>query len=296
MKVSFSIPAYNEEAVIGKCLEAVLAEISRSGIDAEIVVVNNASTDRTREVASSYPGVRVIDECTKGLTHARAAGMRATTGEIIANVDADVILLPGWLTTVVTYFKDNPKRVALSGPFIYYDLTLFEQQLTRFFYWIGYGLHLFNHHILRTGAMLQGGNFVIRRDAFERVGGFDTSIAFYGEDTDVACRLAKVGTVTWTWDLPVHSSGRRLRAEGIVTMGWRYTLNHLSIIFFHRPATQLYSDIRERFVREGQPTGRGEAIRSFRRRLALPRFLYLFARISRAFDVQKGSRQRGRSQ
>ena len=43
MKISFSIPAYNEEAVIAQCLQSVLAEIERSGVDAEVVVVNNAS-------------------------------------------------------------------------------------------------------------------------------------------------------------------------------------------------------------------------------------------------------------
>ncbi|HCR52540.1 TPA: glycosyl transferase family 2 [Candidatus Kaiserbacteria bacterium] len=248
MKVSFSIPAYNEEAAIGGCLRSVLAEIERSGVSAEVVVVDNASTDRTKEVASGFPGVRVVSEATKGLTHARAAGMRATDGDILANIDADTLLPPGWLTTVATRFSADPRLVALSGPFIYYDLSPFGRALTRFFYGIGYLFHLFNHYVLRTGAMLQGGNFVIRRDAFERAGGFDTSIVFYGEDTDVACRLAKVGKVTWTWQLPVYSSGRRLKAEGIVTMGWRYTLNHLSVIFLRRPATTHYKDVRERKV------------------------------------------------
>ena len=245
MKVSFSIPAYNEEAVIARCLKSVLVEIKRSGIDAEVVVVNNASTDRTKEIASGFPGVRVVDEIKKGLTHARAAGMRATDGDIIANVDADTMLPPGWLATVAARFSADPKLVALSGPFIYYDLSATDRALTRGFYFIGYLLHLLNHYVLRTGAMLQGGNFVIRRDAFERVGGFDTSIAFYGEDTDVACRLAQVGKVAWTWKLPMYASGRRLKNEGAIKSGWRYTLNHFFVIFLKRPATTNYKDIRE---------------------------------------------------
>ncbi|MFN4211965.1 MAG: glycosyltransferase family 2 protein, partial [Devosia sp.] len=59
MRLAFVIPAYNEEALIGKCLESVIAEIARSGADAEVIVVNNASTDRTGEIARSYTGVRV---------------------------------------------------------------------------------------------------------------------------------------------------------------------------------------------------------------------------------------------
>ena len=246
MKISFSIPAYNEEAVIAQCLQSVLAEIERSGVDAEVVVVNNASKDRTGEIASGFPGVRVVDELTKGLVHARAAGMRETDGELIANVDADTMLPPGWLSTVAAKFEANPRLVALSGPFIYYDLSAMDRALTRGFYGIGYLLHLLNHHVLRTGAMLQGGNFVIHRKAFQSVGGFDTSIAFYGEDTDVACRLAKVGRVTWTWQLPMYASGRRLKKEGVIKSGWQYTLNHLSVIFLKRPATVTYKDIRER--------------------------------------------------
>ncbi|HVB20286.1 MAG TPA: glycosyltransferase family 2 protein [Candidatus Paceibacterota bacterium] len=245
MKVSFSIPAHNEEAVIAQCLQSVLAEIKRSGVNAEVVVVNNASKDRTREIALGFPGVRVVDEFKKGLTYARAAGMYATDGEIIANVDADTMLPPGWLSTVAERFSGDPKLVALSGPFIYYDLSALDRALTRGFYGIGYLLHLLNHYVLHTGAMLQGGNFVIRRDAFIRVGGFDTTIAFYGEDTDVARRLAKVGRVTWTWKLPMYASGRRLKNDGVIRTGWHYTLNHLSVIFLKRPATMVYSDIRE---------------------------------------------------
>src|SRR5690606_40953631 len=62
MKLAFVIPAYNEEALIGKCLDSVVAEIARAGVDAQIIVVNNASTDRTGEIARSYPSIRVVDE------------------------------------------------------------------------------------------------------------------------------------------------------------------------------------------------------------------------------------------
>ena len=76
MKLSFVIPAYNEEAYIGKCLESIIKEIERTGQDAEIVVVNNASTDSTGAVASFYPAVIVVDESHKGIVCARDAGYR----------------------------------------------------------------------------------------------------------------------------------------------------------------------------------------------------------------------------
>ncbi len=245
MRVDFVIPAYNEEAVLGACLTSVLEEIKRSGVAADVVVVNNASTDRTKAVAELFPGVRVVDESRKGLTFARQAGMEATSGEIMANIDADTIVPKGWLTTVYREFSGNPKLVALSGPYIYHDFSRFESALVKVFYGIAYLFHLLNHYVLRVGAMLQGGNFVLRRDALLRAGGFDTSIAFYGEDTDIACRMAPLGIVKWTWKLPMYTSGRRLRKNGIVKTSWNYTMNHLSVIFLKRPVTEAYNDIRE---------------------------------------------------
>src|SRR5581483_2873046 len=133
MKISFVIPAYNEEKLLGPCLEAVLTELKRTPCDAEIVVVNNASTDRTKEVALSYPGVRVVDEPIKGLVQARHAGFINTTGELVANIDADTKLPGGWVATVLKNFEDS-NVVALSGPYIYYDLSPFVRALVKIFY------------------------------------------------------------------------------------------------------------------------------------------------------------------
>lgn len=234
MKISFSVPAYNEEATIAKCLEAILGEVERSGAAAEIVVVNNASTDRTKEIASSFPTVRVVDEEKKGLVYARAAGHAATSGELVANIDSDTMLTEGWLAKVLSEFDRDPNLVALSGPYVYYDLSSLTRILVTLFYIPGYLM----------GPMLQGGNFVIRRDAWDKAGGYDTSIAFYGEDTDVARRLAKIGRVKWRWDLRAKTSGRRMKAEGLFKTAWRYATNFLSIHFLKRPTTNEYTDIR----------------------------------------------------
>jgi GT2 family glycosyltransferase len=92
--------------------------------------------------------------------------------------------------------------------------------------------------------MLQGGNFIVRRDMMEKIGGYDTTIEFYGEDTDIGRRMAKVGRVKFTFKLPMYSSGRRLAKEGVFTMAFRYSLNHVWIIFFKKPYTKEHVDIR----------------------------------------------------
>lgn len=122
MKISFVIPAYNEERHLPQCLAAVERELARTPCDAEVIVVNNASTDRTGEVARGYSFVRVVDEPRKGLVRARHAGLAASAGEIIANIDADTMPPEGWLATVLAEFARDERLAALSGPFIYHDL------------------------------------------------------------------------------------------------------------------------------------------------------------------------------
>jgi cellulose synthase/poly-beta-1,6-N-acetylglucosamine synthase-like glycosyltransferase len=246
MKISFSIPAYNEEHRIGRCLASVQKEIVRAGMEneVEIIVVNNASTDRTKEVALGFQSVKVVDETRKGLTFARQAGYEHSTGELIANVDSDTMLPPGWLDTVTEEFSRDTDLLALSGPFKYYDLSTVARFWVSVFYAIGYITYAFNKHVLRAGAMLQGGNFIVRRDAMQKIGGFDTSIKFYGEDTDVARRLSAIGNVKWTFKLPIYASGRRLAHEGILRMGVRYALNYLWTTFAKKPWSEEYVDIR----------------------------------------------------
>ena len=245
MRLSFAIPAYNEEAYLPACLESILAQTGDLGDSVEIIVVNNASTDRTREVALQHPGVRVVDEPQKGLTFARQAGFAASTGELIANVDSDSRLPPGWVKRVLDEFAADPKLVGLSGPFIYYDMTPQQQLSVRVFYLIAFLVYAINRWVLRAGSMVQGGNFVLRADGLKKIGGFDTAISFYGEDTDIARRMSRVGKVKFTFKLKMYSSARRLKKEGVMTMAWRYTVNYFWTTFRKKPYTQEYTDIRD---------------------------------------------------
>jgi glycosyltransferase involved in cell wall biosynthesis len=250
MRLSFVVPAYNEEAYLPACLESILAQTRALGDDVEIIVVNNASTDGTREVALGFPGVRLVDEPRKGLTFARQAGFAASSGELIANVDSDSRLTEGWVATVLSNFAADSKLVALSGPFVYYDLSPRQLVSVRVFYAIAYLVYAINRYVLRAGSMVQGGNFVLRREALEKIGGFNTAIAFYGEDTDIARRMNQIGEVKFTFDLKMFSSARRLKQEGMMTIAWRYTVNYFWTTFRKKPFTEEYSDIRERAAKQ----------------------------------------------
>jgi hypothetical protein len=78
-----------------------------------------------------------------------------------------------------------------------------------------------------------------------KLGNPDLRFSFYGEDTDMANRLSKVGTVKFTFRLPAESSGRRLVGEGVFTIGLRYTMNFFWATFRKKPFTEDWQDIRE---------------------------------------------------
>ncbi len=238
VKVSVVIPANNEERYIGACLAAVLREARRAPFEVEVIVVDNASCDATGAAASEFRGVRVIREPRKGLSRARHRGYLESRGELIVNLDADTRMPRGYLSTVVQSFARDPRMVCFTGPFTYYDLPALPKISSMIFYLFQFLPNIVGQRILRLGAVAQGGNFVVRRSALDRVGGYDTSIEFYGEDTDIATRLSKVGLVRFSFRLPMRTSGRRLRAEGTFKSGYLAVMNIIFVLFYGRPLTR----------------------------------------------------------
>jgi glycosyltransferase involved in cell wall biosynthesis len=235
MIISVVIPAYNEEAELPECLAAIRAAARRCFHHIEIIIVDNASTDGTRSCAERE-GAFVIAEPRKGISFARQTGYEASKGDIVCCIDADTRMPRDWFYLLLRNFEDG--AVAVSGPSFFYDLPLRYRAMSHIFNLNAYLIYLIN------GTMLQGGNFAVRRDALERAGGFDTSIEFYGEDTDVARRVARHGKIRWAWDMAMPSSGRRMRTEGIIRTGITYSMNYASVMLSRGPVTITHRDIR----------------------------------------------------
>jgi len=97
--VSVIVPVRNEEASLGSCLESL---VGQPGVDFELIVVDDSSSDRTREIAQSFPPVTVVEagvlpQGWAGKNNALAVGARAAHGEWLLFTDADTIHLPGSL-------------------------------------------------------------------------------------------------------------------------------------------------------------------------------------------------------
>ncbi|HNT89861.1 MAG TPA: glycosyltransferase family A protein, partial [Candidatus Hydrogenedentes bacterium] len=105
MAIQFSvvIPAHNEEAVIALCLRSLEAmDYPRERY--EVIVVDDASTDRTAEIAREF-GARVITEKCASIAAVRNRGAREARGEIIAHLDADMIVDPLWLKRAEEHYE-----------------------------------------------------------------------------------------------------------------------------------------------------------------------------------------------
>jgi glycosyltransferase involved in cell wall biosynthesis len=236
-KISLVIPAHNEEKYISACLEYAIK--NSAGAFHEIIVVDNASTDKTAEIAQKYPGVRVVQEERKGLTRARARGLKEATGDLLAYIDADTQLPKGWIETLKKEYKKNPTLVCLSGPYTYYDAPTYKKAILNGTWWFSAPL---TYRLV--GYMVLGGNFVAKKSALEAMGGFDQNIEFYGEDTDIARRLSKHGKVVFKMNFSMPSSSRRFQAEGLIKTNLVYGLNFLWQVIRHKPLTHTYHDIR----------------------------------------------------
>lgn len=238
MTISVIIPAFNEENYISNAIESILSNPPENFL--EIVVVNNASTDRTAEIASAYPKVRVVFEPKKGLTSARQRGLTESKGDLLAFVDADSLVPKYWFGVINREFSKDKNLVCLSGPYIYYDTPAWQQWLVRNLY---YGL-LARTIYFFTRYMASGGNLVAKKQALEKIGGFDTKIDFYGEDTDIARRLHEVGKVKFSLSFFMATSGRRFAKEGTFKTGAKYVANYGSIMFAKKPLSKTYEDVR----------------------------------------------------
>ncbi len=243
MKISLIIPAYNEESMIANCLKSVLA--SDKAFDTEVLVINNASRDRTEEIARSFEGVRVITENQKGLTKARQCGLRNSTGDVLLYIDADTIVPPQLIRIVGQRFSIDHQLVGMSGPYKYHDWHAFGRFILWLYHWTLVPMtQLVFNRLLAKGSIFYGGNFAARKSALEKIGGFDTTLEFWSEDTQIGRRLRRVGMVKFFHDAYVFTSARRYYEEGLFRVLIRYTMNYLWDILFHKPFTKGYRDVR----------------------------------------------------
>jgi cellulose synthase/poly-beta-1,6-N-acetylglucosamine synthase-like glycosyltransferase len=185
-KVSLYIPCYNAQRYIARTIEGALHQTYP--LD-EILVVDDGSKDRTREIASRYP-VRILSQDqNRGLAAARNTGFRSARNELVASVDADVVAEPDWLEKLLPHLKD--RKVAAAGGRV--EETILTSVADRW-----RKAHLpeeWGDSMIVNPPFLFGADGLHRKSAMAEVGGYDEIkwSAGCGEDTDMSRRLRKKG-------------------------------------------------------------------------------------------------------
>jgi glycosyltransferase involved in cell wall biosynthesis len=242
MTITVIVCAHNEQRSLPACLHSVLAQTRPPD---ELLVINNASTDATRTVAEQIPTVHVVDEPRKGLVVARETGRRAAGGDVLVYLDADCRAPVTWLARIERHFAYDPALIALSGPYRYYDWDWWGRVLVRAYdFTLAPATQVLVKYILRVGTIFYGGNFAVRRSALDEIGGFDTSIEFHGEDTNVGRRLFAVGKVALKYDCYLFTSARRYLAMGKGAVFRLYVRNFTSELAHRRPKDTSHVDVR----------------------------------------------------
>ena len=194
--ISFIVPAHNEEFELPSTLAAIHAAASGAAEPYEVIVVDDASTDATPDIAAQA-GAKVVPINLRQIAAARNAGARAAQGEYPFFVDADTRINRLHVTQAIAALEagyvGGSARVALDGL-----MPLWGRILLRAFCTLYFGLNL------GAGAFL----FTTRRN-FETIGGFDEQY-FVGEEVYFSLELRKLGRFKVLRE-PIVTSGRKLR-------------------------------------------------------------------------------------
>jgi glycosyltransferase involved in cell wall biosynthesis len=199
--ISFVIPAWNEESVLGRTLDAVNTAARHLAEPVEVIVADDSSTDRTAEIAREK-GARAVTVHHRQIAATRNAGAREARGDLLIFVDADTIVTPAVVCAAVEavrlgavgggcairYGGRIPMYLRLFIPF---EVWLFRQMR------IAFGCFLFS-----------------TREAFESVGGFDTAL-YATEEVTISLALRRKGRFVCLREC-ILTSGRKLRTHSTI--------------------------------------------------------------------------------
>lgn len=205
--ISFIIPAHNEEACLGRTLQAIHESARSVGQSYEVIVVDDASTDATVEIAGQSDA-RVISVNHRQIAATRNSGARAAKGERFFFVDADTIINP---RAVAAALRQMDKGAVGGGA----PVWLGKDEKIPLYAWL-LGIPAL---VLPGIVGFSGGAFMFcTREAFNATGGFNERL-YWGEEGFFALALRREGRFAGLWQ-PVLTSGRRVRKiSGLEMLG-----------------------------------------------------------------------------
>jgi cellulose synthase/poly-beta-1,6-N-acetylglucosamine synthase-like glycosyltransferase len=193
--ISFLIPAYNEEQIIGKCIESIDRAAARYGGNTEIVIVNDGSTDNTEKIVldsmnkltNSSGRIFTIPNSGKGF--ALDYGLKRISGEIVFRMDADSLVDKDAISPLVEHFND-PLVGSVSGFAFPLEATSLlgkaQNVLFASYAYVKRGQEVFDSIVVQPGT-----STAFRKDALLKIGGWTSNQ--FGEDGEISSRIARFG-------------------------------------------------------------------------------------------------------
>ncbi len=233
-QISAIICTHNRDTYLGAAIDSLLAQNFAASF--EVVVVDNKSSDRTREVVEqrlSDPRLKYIYEPQIGLSVARNTGAKVSCGEILAYLDDDAVASESWLQILYSAYEQNPKLAIAGG-----KVTLLWPPGKQAPVWLSaslagnlgaYDLGESTVYIDNPGLTPRGLNYSIRRCFLDEIGGFDPNLGRVGKNllsneelqmTELA--LSKGWEVAYLPDaLVAHNvSEERIKRSWFFRRGW----------------------------------------------------------------------------
>jgi glycosyltransferase involved in cell wall biosynthesis len=201
--ISFIVPAHNEELLIGRTLASIHNSARRLGVNYEIIVANDASTDRTGAIADAH-GAGIVNVNHRQISATRNAGAAAATGDIFIFVDADTVINARVVRAALRALR---RGVAGGGCTIRTDgkLPLYGAVV------------VCAVRVFQPILGIAGGCFLFcTRQSYLSAGGFDATM-FAAEEVDFGARLRRQGRFVILRDC-VITSGRKLRAHSALDL------------------------------------------------------------------------------
>jgi GT2 family glycosyltransferase len=221
--LSLVVPTYNRRASLLRLLASLESQTFPAG-RLEVVVVDNASTDGTRDAIERHArtsrlALRCVGETRQGASHARNRGIAETTAPIVVFTDDDIETDESWLEEIMRAFAEHPEAHAVGGR----TEPIWETALPP--WWQPNYEHAFLYNwgeepcIVTREPFFFTHNLAVKREVLAAIGIFDTRLGpkgrryLAGEDVDLGLRIRDGGGVLWYWPRAVvrhHVSSERL--------------------------------------------------------------------------------------
>lgn len=196
-RVSIVIPVYDGARLTMDCLDALIEQ----DLGAEIVVVDDASSDETSLMLETYAGkiTRLANPDNQGYAVSCNRGVAASSGELVVLLNNDTVPHPGWLRALVDHLDGHPRAAIVGAKLLYPDGRI--QHAGVAFNTSGYPYHLYvgfpsDHPATNRSRPFQAVTaacMLVRRTVFDELGGFDEGFVNSAEDVDLCLRAGALG-------------------------------------------------------------------------------------------------------